>query len=132
MDRIVDLLTISSMFLLSFPLAFLGASTASLLCLVLERLGEGAGPWEPYSHCACGRELSFWEVIPVLGYILVRGKARCCGADLPNRWLYLELGAAAGFFIAGLLPAFLAGCVVCFSLVGVVGIETRHILDAKK
>lgn len=71
----------------------LGACFASFLCVVAERLpsGESLGG---RSHCACGRPLRAYENVPLLGWLRVRGRARCCGAPLPARYVLSELVSA--------------------------------------
>jgi prepilin signal peptidase PulO-like enzyme (type II secretory pathway) len=68
----------------------LGGCTASFLGVVLERLprGEGIGG---RSRCACGRQLTAGENIPVLGWLRVGGRARCCGTRLPVSYLAGEI-----------------------------------------
>jgi len=70
--------------------AALGASIASFTILVVERTrrGERIGG---RSRCRCGRQLRWWENVPVVAYLVLRGRARCCGARLPASYLVLEL-----------------------------------------
>ena len=50
---------------------------------------------EPSKCCHCGRPLSFFENLPVLGYLRHAGKSGCCGEPLPARYLWVELAMAA-------------------------------------
>ncbi|MBN2571429.1 MAG: prepilin peptidase [Ignavibacteriales bacterium] len=44
------------------------------------------------SSCACGsRKLKFYENIPVISYILQKGKCRECKNKLPIRYIFIEL-----------------------------------------
>jgi len=54
------------------------------------------------SRClACGRQLAWWENIPILSFILLRGKCRTCRSSIPYWLPLIELaGAAAGAAIA--------------------------------
>lgn len=46
----------------------------------------------PGSHCpACGHPVAPRDNVPVLGWLLLRGKARCCGAPLSIRYPMIEL-----------------------------------------
>ena len=46
----------------------------------------------PRSFCPkCHKALCFWDNIPLLGYLLQRGRCRHCGEAIPRRYLYLEL-----------------------------------------
>lgn len=73
-----------------------GAVIASFLCVVAERVprGESIGG---RSHCVCGRQLRGTENVPVVGWVLARGKARCCGAQIPARYVLAEVGLAAAW-----------------------------------
>lgn len=58
------------------------------------------------SHCpGCGAQVPWWLNVPVLSFLVLRGRARCCGARLARRYLLLELtlallGATVGVFSA--------------------------------
>lgn len=55
----------------------------------------------PSSHCPkCNTPLKAWQNIPVLGYLLQRGKCGVCHQPISFRYLFIELASAA---IAGLL-----------------------------
>ncbi len=46
----------------------------------------------PRSHCTqCKQALSFWQNIPLLGYLLQKGKCRQCSAKIPLRYPLIEL-----------------------------------------
>jgi leader peptidase (prepilin peptidase)/N-methyltransferase len=50
------------------------------------------------SHCTCGRQLKWWENVPLLGWLRTRGVAPCCSARLPARYVVAEasLGVVGG------------------------------------
>lgn len=50
------------------------------------------------SRCdVCGHPLAWYDMIPVVSWLLLRGHCRYCGAKIPVRLLYAEvLGAAVG------------------------------------
>ncbi|MGB9661693.1 MAG: prepilin peptidase [Moorellaceae bacterium] len=53
------------------------------------------------SHCeTCGRVLSWWELLPILGFILVKGRCRYCGRRIPLRYPLTEI-------LLGLISAWL-------------------------
>lgn len=80
----------------------LGALTASFLCVCSERLpkGESIGG---RSMCACGRQLRWRENIPIFGWLLCKGTARCCRAKIPPRYVWAETFLAIAWAGAGLL-----------------------------
>lgn len=50
----------------------------------------------PPSHCpACGHRLSWWELIPILGYVLARGRCAGCGVRISIGYPLLEIVSAA-------------------------------------
>jgi leader peptidase (prepilin peptidase)/N-methyltransferase len=52
----------------------------------------------PRPHCpACGHVLSWWELMPVLGYVLLRGRCRSCARPIGWRDPVVELVCAALF-----------------------------------
>ncbi len=67
-----------------------GASIASFLCVVAERLPRRE-PLGGRSRCSCGRQLRASENIPILGWVRVGGQARCCNSRIPPSYLLSEL-----------------------------------------
>lgn len=50
----------------------------------------------PASACpACGTRLRAWDNLPIIGYLLLRGRCRHCGVRIAPRYLAIELLAAA-------------------------------------
>ncbi len=71
-----------------------------------EGIRELASPvsiWKPArSFCPqCERQLAWWHNIPLLSFVLLRGKCAFCGARIPARYLVIEI-------VTGLL------CAACF------------------
>lgn len=80
-------------------LAFMfGASWASFFGVVIERgkKGESIGG---RSVCACGRQLKWYENIPVFGWLRVGGTTKCCNTKIPVWYFISELvvGLSCGF-----------------------------------
>ena len=81
--------------------AIFGLAIGSFLNLCIDRLPQRASIISPPSHCAsCGHPLSALDLIPVLSYLLLRGRCRYCGASIPWRLPLVEMAT-------GLLFAFL-------------------------
>jgi len=85
-------------------LFFLGLPIGSFLNVVAYRLPRGETPWNPKrSHCpSCGEQIKARDNIPVLGWLLLRGKCRNCGAPISWRYPLFELLTALLFAAAGL------------------------------
>ena len=76
----------------------LGACVGSFLNVCILRIPLGQSIVRPRSRCAaCGLELPGWLNLPILGYFLVHGRARCCGAHVDPRYPMVELGTALVF-----------------------------------
>ncbi|MXY70979.1 MAG: prepilin peptidase [Acidobacteriia bacterium] len=80
-------------------LAFLlGMAVGSFLNVCIHRWPRGESVVAPRSRCpACGRQIAWRDNIPVLSYILLRGRCRSCGAAVPPRYLVVELATASLF-----------------------------------
>jgi len=77
----------------------LGGAFGSFLNVVLSRLPRGESVVWPASHCeACGRGLAWWENIPVVSFVALRGRCRTCHAPIGMRTLVVE--AASGLAAA--------------------------------
>ena len=52
----------------------------------------------PASHCpACGHTLKWHELIPVLSWLMLKGRCSACGAPIGVRYPFVELATAALF-----------------------------------
>lgn len=95
-----------SPFLTAYTLAvtvLLGASMGSFAACLSGRLAVGAPFLGTRSRCeACGHTLGARELVPVLSWLLQRGRCRRCGAAIPVRCLLVEL-LCAGLFAAVVL-----------------------------
>lgn len=76
----------------------LGLVFGSFLNVVIYRLPRGENVAFPASHCtSCGAPIRAFDNLPVLGWLLLRGKARCCKAPISARYPLVELlGALLG------------------------------------
>ncbi len=78
-------------FVASFTFLF-GAVIGSFLNVCIYRLPDHESVVFPASHCrACSRVLSWYENVPLLSYLLQRGKCRTCGAQFSSRYFWVEL-----------------------------------------
>jgi leader peptidase (prepilin peptidase)/N-methyltransferase len=83
--------------------AILGAIVGSFLGAALERLPKGRSIVTGRSACdGCGKALTVAELVPVLSWLLQKGKCRTCGERIGNWQLACELGGA-GVGIASIL-----------------------------
>lgn len=83
--------------------AFLfGAAVGSFLNVCIYRLPLGESVVSPPSHCrVCATRLAWYENLPLVSYLIQRGRCRTCGTPFSFRYFLVEL-----------LTAFLAVAVV--------------------
>ena len=72
--------------------ALLGLCFGSFLNVCLSRWPAGESVVHPRSHCrACGRTLAWWENVPLVSWIALRGRCRSCGAWISVRYPLVEV-----------------------------------------
>jgi len=73
-----------------------GAAWGSFFNVAIHRWPRGDSVVTPASRCpSCGTPVPAWRNVPILAYVLLRGRAACCGARLSPRYVLVEaLGAA--------------------------------------
>ena len=87
----------------SFPWLFpalailFGAIIGSFLNVCILRVPRGESVVTPGSHCACGAPIAWYDNIPILSWIFLRGRARCCGRRFSIRYPAIEALTAALF-----------------------------------
>ena len=80
--------------------AVLGACIGSFLNVVAWRLPRQESVVLPPSHCPrCGTQLQWFENVPVVGWLWLRGLCRHCGAPISPRYPLVEL-LTAGLWVA--------------------------------
>lgn len=77
--------------------AFLwGLIAGSFTTAVAHRVPRGESIVGPRSRCpACGTQIAAYDNVPVVSWLLLRGRARCCGARISPRYPLAELGVGA-------------------------------------
>jgi leader peptidase (prepilin peptidase)/N-methyltransferase len=110
----------------------LGLLIGSFLNVCIYRFPRDLSIVRPRSHCPqCNAMVRAWDNIPVLSYLLLRGKCRDCGAPISIRYPIVECATALLFawFVAryGLTLPALRGCVLTAILLALVftDLETR-------
>jgi leader peptidase (prepilin peptidase)/N-methyltransferase len=76
----------------------LGLIVGSFLNVVIHRLPLGESVVTPRSRCPrCGHQITALENVPVLSYLVLRGRCRGCGAHISLRYPAIELLTGALF-----------------------------------
>lgn len=80
----------------------LGLVFGSFTNVVIHRWPRGESVVTPRSRCgACGTPIAASDNLPVLGWVLLRGRARCCGARISPRYPAVEaVGGLLGWALA--------------------------------
>jgi leader peptidase (prepilin peptidase) / N-methyltransferase len=119
-----DIVTI--IFLLLFGLA-----VGSFLNVCIYRLPRHESLNWPGSHCtACNRALSWYENVPVVSWLALRGRCRTCGEPISPVYPIVEAvtGAVfvAGFFIYGWTPLLAVRLLFASAMIVLFAIDLRH------
>jgi leader peptidase (prepilin peptidase)/N-methyltransferase len=97
--------------ILNLTAFFYGISIGSFLNVLIDRLPNDESVVRGRSHCDhCKRTLEWYELIPLISYIIQGGKSRCCGRKLSIQYPLIELFTGIGFVIIyqALLTSFTA------------------------
>jgi leader peptidase (prepilin peptidase)/N-methyltransferase len=115
----------------------LGALIGSFLNVVIHRVPLGESLVSPGSHCpACDAPVRSFDNVPVLSWLLLRGRCRSCGAPISVRYPAVELLTAASFAAVVAVRGFDDGLwlelpfVAC--LIALAGIDLDHQLLPNK
>lgn len=90
----------SETLLVAIALFFIGLPLGSFFNVVAYRLPRGQTPWKPArSHCPnCDAQISARDNLPVIGWLLLRGRCRDCGTSIS--WRYPVFEALTGLLFA--------------------------------
>jgi leader peptidase (prepilin peptidase)/N-methyltransferase len=76
-------------------LATLGACAASFINVAALRRAKGMDYLTGRSHCpACGRAIGWYDLIPVMSWLMLAGRCRACKTRISPRYLIVELTGA--------------------------------------
>lgn len=119
--------------LLDLYAALVGLVVGSYLNVVIHRLPRRVSTVLPRSRCpSCGAKIRAWDNIPLLSYLVLRGRCRSCGHVISWRYPFVE-ALTAVLFVASLerfgpdakaLVAMGFGCL----LIALAGIDYEHFL----
>jgi leader peptidase (prepilin peptidase)/N-methyltransferase len=85
-----------------FPIASLafigGMVTGSFIGVVAHRVPLGRSIIGPRSECpSCGAQIAAYDNIPVISWLLLRGRCRSCNDQIPVRYPLIELAVGIAF-----------------------------------
>ena len=102
-----------------------GLMVGSFLNVVIYRVPAGQSIVTPGSHCACGQPIKWRDNVPVLSWLLLRGRARCCGRKFSFRYPFVELLTGILFLLCwlkfppavALVGGVFVSCLVCATFI---------------
>ena len=101
-----------------------GLAIGSFLNVIAARVPLGRSIVAPASACmSCGSSLAWYENVPLLSFVALRGRCRHCGETIP--WRYPAVEAATALLVAGCVLEFgmtwdaVVAAFFCASLVAV-------------
>lgn len=114
----------------------LGLVIGSFLNVVVHRVPRGESVVRPPSACpGCGTPIRPSDNVPVLSWLVLRGRCRTCGTGISARYPLVELGTAVLFVVMAVrfgldpvLPAYLYLAAVGMALAAI-DIDTQRLPD---
>jgi len=108
-----------------------GLAIGSFLNVLAARLPLERSVVHPGSACmSCGTEIRWYDNVPLLSYVLLRGRCRSCGAGIGLRYPAVELTTAllvSGCVLAfGLTADAAVATLFCVALVAVSATDLEH------
>lgn len=84
-----------------------GAAIGSFLNVVIYRMPRGESLSHPPSRCpSCGRPIAWYDNVPIIGWLVLRGRCRACGASISPRYPLVESLVALVFLLLAWLEVF--------------------------
>ena len=85
----------------------LGAVTGSFLNVVVHRMPQGQSLSRPRSKCPeCDQPIKPWDNVPIVSWLLLRGRCRNCATSISARYPLVELATAVLFVTVALVNGF--------------------------
>lgn len=125
-----EVFTVVALFL--FGLVF-----GSFANVVIWRVPRGESISFPGSHCpACGNAVRWYDNIPIVSWLVLRGRCRDCSVPIPPRYLLVEAASGLLFALVGVVWGFglksIFGAVFVWLLLvlSVIDLEHRRLPNA--
>jgi len=113
-----------------------GAIVGSFLNVCIVRIPKGDSIVHPASHCpSCKKPIRFYDNVPLLSYLLLRGRCHSCGERISPRYFFVELLmgclSVALYYQFGLSLAFLVSFIFVASLIVIsfIDLDVRIVPD---
>jgi leader peptidase (prepilin peptidase) / N-methyltransferase len=114
-----------------------GAVVGSFLNVVIHRLPRGESLVHPRSRCpSCGTQIAEYDNVPIVSWLVLRGRCRYCGAPISPRYPVFELLTALTFAAVVLVRGFDNDLILelpfVAALIALAGIDFDHKLLPNK
>src|SRR3989344_3399842 len=87
--------------MLVFLLFVLGLAVGSFLNVLIDRIPQGQSPFKGRSYCdKCKKTLKWYDLIPLISYLYLKGKCRYCKAHISFYYPLVEIITGIMFAIA--------------------------------
>lgn len=111
--------------------ALFGLAVGSFLNVCIHRLPRGASVVAPASHCpACRRPIRWFDNVPVVGYLVLRGRCRDCRMPIGPAYPLVEIVTAVLFVLQfqalGLHPLLAPRLLFTAAMVVLFVVDLRH------
>ncbi|MBL7067212.1 MAG: prepilin peptidase [Candidatus Marinimicrobia bacterium] len=114
----------------------IGAIVGSFLNSAIYRLPRRKSLLFPGSYCPqCGHKIHYWDNVPLLSYLVLKGKCRHCRKNIPVRYLLVELLTASLFTVFYILYGlsyeflFYITLLIVLIIVTFTDLETKRVLN---
>lgn len=111
----------------------LGAAIGSFINVLVARLPVGESPVRPRSSCpACGAMIAWYDNLPIVSWLVLRGRCRRCGSRISLEYPLVEAGTALIWvgvaWLYGPSWTALQGAVLLSIVLAIALIDARHYL----
>ncbi len=109
----------------SIAVGLAGLVVGSFLNVCIVRIPERRSIWGPGSSCpSCGAPIAWRDNVPLLSYVVLRGRCRTCKSLISPRYPLVEAITAAGYVLAYLRFGWSAGLPVTLLLISALVVAT--------
>src|SRR3989344_1100766 len=90
---------------LGFLFLIIGATYGSFLNMLLWRLPQGLTLGGRSQCPKCKAQIAWYDLVPILSYLILRGRCRACQGNIDRRYWLVEASAGAASLLFGFFAA---------------------------
>lgn len=116
--------------LITIALFVIGLTFGSFLNVCISRIPRDESLVQPRSHCRwCQTPIAWHDNVPILSWLVLRGRCRICGEKISLRYPAVELLTATAFVACyasfGVGGAIFRACTFCFLVIGLIFMDAE-------